>query len=326
MINKMSIIIHGNNIDLSELQTINVGNPVINHTLRITTYEIEPYVIPNKYIKTNSSFQYEGFIIDLIGLLSHILHFNYIFKLVSDGEFGHRQSDGTWNGLIGEILNNNADVAAAPMFITEFRAKVVDFTDPFLDIYASLLLRRPPSGTKSPINHIVDIINQSEIKYGTMSSSIMTYNLKNSNDSVFEIIWRNMNRYGDETFTDTNDEGIEKVRHDKYAFFIPSDIGQYISSGQPCDLFTIETNLMRAGYGLSMKKDSELLPFFNKAIFELKQRGYLNKLYKKWWFHNSECPSNNLYTSLESNKCSQNCDVFVLFSILVISRNLLYLN
>ena len=45
----------------------------------------------------------EGFIIDLLDEVSKMLRFKYSLHLVKDGEYGHRQSDGTWDGMIGEL-------------------------------------------------------------------------------------------------------------------------------------------------------------------------------------------------------------------------------
>ena len=61
-----------------------------------------------------------------------------------------------------------ADIAAAPLYITEYREKVVDFSMPFMEVEATLLLRKPPSGVPNPITSYTDLLNQSEIKYGTL--------------------------------------------------------------------------------------------------------------------------------------------------------------
>ena len=49
--------------------------------------------------------KYEGFAIDLIKEVAKMLNFNYEIYLVHDGKFGSRNADGTWNGMIGELLS-----------------------------------------------------------------------------------------------------------------------------------------------------------------------------------------------------------------------------
>jgi glutamate receptor, ionotropic, invertebrate len=47
---------------------------------------------------------YEGYCADLVALLANKLGFNYTINLVKDGRYGQLQSDGTYNGMIGEII------------------------------------------------------------------------------------------------------------------------------------------------------------------------------------------------------------------------------
>lgn len=49
--------------------------------------------------------RFEGYCIDLMKLLAEKIGLNYTIKLVADGEFGSQETDdGSWNGLIGELL------------------------------------------------------------------------------------------------------------------------------------------------------------------------------------------------------------------------------
>ena len=58
-------------------------------------------------VKHNTSrlVSYEGYMVDLMEQLSVMLNFNYVLNPVVDGKYGHRRGDGTWDGMIGEILN-----------------------------------------------------------------------------------------------------------------------------------------------------------------------------------------------------------------------------
>ena len=48
--------------------------------------------------------EFEGFIADLLLAVSRHVGFNYTIRLVRDGRYGSRTADGTWNGMIGELL------------------------------------------------------------------------------------------------------------------------------------------------------------------------------------------------------------------------------
>uniref|UniRef100_A0A915ERK2 SHSP domain-containing protein n=1 Tax=Ditylenchus dipsaci TaxID=166011 RepID=A0A915ERK2_9BILA len=83
------------------------------------------------------------------------LNFEYQFSIVADGQYGDEKKSsnnsftGQWNGMIGEILAKEADVAVAPITITASRLEVVDFTDPFLQLGISMLMRQPKEKTSS---------------------------------------------------------------------------------------------------------------------------------------------------------------------------------
>ena len=52
----------------------------------------------------NHSRDYEGYIPDLVAELSRRLHFEYYLRSARDGQYGQRRPDGTWNGVVGELL------------------------------------------------------------------------------------------------------------------------------------------------------------------------------------------------------------------------------
>jgi hypothetical protein len=56
--------------------------------------------------------------------------------------------------------------------------------------------------------------------------------------------------------TATNEEGIEKVRREKFAFILPDTIGEYVSQRAPCDLISVGRFLERRGYALAVPKQS----------------------------------------------------------------------
>jgi len=49
--------------------------------------------------------QFVGYIPDLLEELSYIIHFEYDIQPVHDSSFGHRRLDGTWDGIVGQLIN-----------------------------------------------------------------------------------------------------------------------------------------------------------------------------------------------------------------------------
>lgn len=58
----------------------------------------------NLELKGNDRF--EGFVFDIIDEISKMLGFNYVFKVVDDGNYGNlNMATGEWNGMIRELLD-----------------------------------------------------------------------------------------------------------------------------------------------------------------------------------------------------------------------------
>jgi len=53
----------------------------------------------------DSSQRFIGYIPDLLQELSHIIHFDYVIQPVQDASFGHRRLDGTWDGMVGQLID-----------------------------------------------------------------------------------------------------------------------------------------------------------------------------------------------------------------------------
>ena len=49
--------------------------------------------------------RYEGYNIDLIDAIAKELKFNYTIQIVADSQYGKKLDNGTWNGMIGELLS-----------------------------------------------------------------------------------------------------------------------------------------------------------------------------------------------------------------------------
>ncbi|CAJ0927228.1 unnamed protein product, partial [Mesorhabditis belari] len=112
---------------------------------RVTTIMERPYVMLKKnHFELDANSKFEGFCIDLLAELSKDLGFTYSVHLVKDGAYGNDvHGNGSWDGMIGEILRGEAEMAVAPLTVNFKRAEVVDFTKPFLSLGISILFKVP---------------------------------------------------------------------------------------------------------------------------------------------------------------------------------------
>lgn len=103
--------------------------------LSITTIKEDPYTM-------RKGSELEGYCIDLISELSEKLGFKYNIHLVKDGKYGSMDASENWNGMIGEVIRGEADLAVAPLTLTATREQVVDMTTPFMQIGISFVMHK----------------------------------------------------------------------------------------------------------------------------------------------------------------------------------------
>ncbi|KAK2166229.1 hypothetical protein LSH36_40g02015 [Paralvinella palmiformis] len=176
------------------------------------------------------------------------------------------------------------------MFVTEQRQQVVDFTEPFLEVKATVLVKRPPLGRRHvAINSAADLIGQSEYQVGTRESGMIARAFRKTNDTLYRKLWKRLRRKHQSSFTASNEEGISRARSGRYAFILPSNIAEYIARKEPCDLITIDRFLLDAHFALALPKGSGLVAQLNRALYLLEDDGFLDRLYHKWWVKKNDC-------------------------------------
>ncbi|XP_077578926.1 glutamate receptor ionotropic, kainate 4 isoform X1 [Stigmatopora nigra] len=122
--------------------SVNVTHTLFNTTLTVTTILENPYVMLRaNHQEMEGNERYEGFCVDMLKELSAILKFKYRIRLVGDGQYGAPGANGTWSGMVGELISRKADLAVAGLTITAEREKVIDFSKPFMTLGISIMYR-----------------------------------------------------------------------------------------------------------------------------------------------------------------------------------------
>nr|XP_053651462.1 probable glutamate receptor [Cherax quadricarinatus] len=102
----------------------------------------------------------EGPLANLLDTLAASLNFTYHIVKPADGSWGAKFKNGTWSGMVGQVLQQEVDIALGPFGITESRSKVVDFTRSFYFDDRSILARKgapevDPWGFMHPFTEMV---------------------------------------------------------------------------------------------------------------------------------------------------------------------------
>ncbi|XP_076233083.1 glutamate ionotropic receptor NMDA type subunit 1 [Calliopsis andreniformis] len=100
--------------------------------------------------ESTKTFCCKGYCIDLLKELSKTINFTYSLALSPDGQFGSYMIKNSsvggkkeWTGLIGELVNERADMIVAPLTINPERAEFIEFSKPFKYQGITILEKKP---------------------------------------------------------------------------------------------------------------------------------------------------------------------------------------
>ncbi|KAI8426778.1 hypothetical protein MSG28_014464 [Choristoneura fumiferana] len=88
---------------------------------------------------------YEGYCIDLIQKLSESMDFDYEIVTPKVGTFGRRLPNGTWDGVVGDLMRAETDMAVSALTMTAEREEVIDFVAPYFEQTGILIVIRKPT-------------------------------------------------------------------------------------------------------------------------------------------------------------------------------------
>jgi len=94
------------------------------------------YTVNRTSVTHGDSRQFIGYIPDLLQELAHIIHFDYHVQPVDDASFGHRRLDGTWDGMVGQLLDGVSHLVSLSNILVKWRS------GPLSDIYGEFMAPR----------------------------------------------------------------------------------------------------------------------------------------------------------------------------------------
>ena len=84
----------------------------------------------------------EGYCVDLAYEICH-KKLKLPYKFLIETKYGNEIEKGVWDGMVGALVNRDADLAIAPLTINGAREKAVDFSKPFIDLGISVMIGKP---------------------------------------------------------------------------------------------------------------------------------------------------------------------------------------
>ncbi|XP_076458853.1 ionotropic receptor 25a-like [Babylonia areolata] len=127
-----TIIQLGNWTDSRGLQLIGPIEDYLHDpsVIRVAVKETPPFAMR---VTDENGTRYSGYAVDVLEEVARRLQFTFRFTVDSQQPFGARQPNGSWDGIIGDILTGSVDLAIGPLTVTAEREAVVDFTTPFYE-------------------------------------------------------------------------------------------------------------------------------------------------------------------------------------------------
>ncbi|XP_063710761.1 glutamate receptor ionotropic, kainate 1-like [Symsagittifera roscoffensis] len=109
--------------------------------LNVTTVLREPFLFDLVDLENNT--RRVGYIKDLLEAMRLRIPFDYDFYLSPGGNYGAPDENGTWNGMVGEVLYGRADMAAADLTINAPRTEILTFSQPFMNVDLGVVYKKP---------------------------------------------------------------------------------------------------------------------------------------------------------------------------------------
>merc|ERR1711973_635784 len=151
-----------------------VGALEAKQPLRVTVVQNKPWIM----LKEDSSNRvgndrYEGFLVDLLEKLAGMYNVNFELQEQADGRYGARDESGNWSGMIGSVVNGDADLAVGDITITS----------------------SANSWKSKTINNIEDLV-KSGVKFGCVRGGSTEKFFKNSPNPIYRQAWEKMTSEG----------------------------------------------------------------------------------------------------------------------------------
>ncbi|KAL0108697.1 hypothetical protein PUN28_014089 [Cardiocondyla obscurior] len=139
---------------------LQVNNEKIMNNTAVTSYRVVAVQHPPFMMYNNQTGKWYGFCIDLLDAIRETVPFEYEVREVEDHEFGSLSENGSWNGLMRELIDKRADIALTSLWVMAEREKVVDFTVPYYDLVGLTIMMQKTKTSTSLFKFLTVLENE----------------------------------------------------------------------------------------------------------------------------------------------------------------------
>ncbi|KAH8403007.1 hypothetical protein KR222_003097, partial [Zaprionus bogoriensis] len=194
--------------------------------------------------------------------------------------------------MVGSIMQQGCDILPRGPHMRILTGMWWFFALMMLSTYtANLAAFLTSNKWQSTIKSLGDLIEQDEVKFGSMSGGSTSLFFSESNDTDYQRAWNQMKGFNPSAFTSNNKEGVARVKKEKgnYAFLMETTSMTY-NIERNCDLLQIGEQIGEKHYGLAVPLGADYRTNLSVSILQLSEKGELYKLKNRWWKnHNVTC-------------------------------------
>ena len=175
-----------------------------------------------------------------------------------------------WDGIIPALLTDKCDLIMSGMTITEERAQKIDFSNPYMVIGQTVLLRKDLADKVKSYKDLNNAKYKITSKLGTTGEIAAKKYLPKANYSSFE----------------TEPEGLMEVVNGKADAFIYDSPYNAVAIGQRGEgkLVFLDKPFTDEPLGWAVRKgEPEFIKFLNGFLAKVKKDGSYDTLYQKWF-------------------------------------------
>ena len=225
-------------------------------TLNVAT---DPSFVPFEMMDQESG-EMVGFDMDIIAELAERAGFEYELRTMD------------FNGIIPAVQTGNVDIAIAGITITDERAEIVDFSDPYYDSGLKILVNADEEG-------VSEIDDLSGMRIGTKIGS-----------TSYDFLQENLGEDAEITpYPGTSDMYMALLGGSvDAAFYDAPNVGYFSQTRGEGKVKVVGPLYEGQQYGIVFVKGSEWVEPVNEAMAAMKEDGTYDEIHAKWFGSTSE--------------------------------------
>ncbi|XP_043589504.1 ionotropic receptor 25a [Bombus pyrosoma] len=139
---------------------LQITNNEVMNTTAVKSYRVVTIIHPPFVMYNEVNGTYYGFCIDLLDEIKDTVGFQYEIRETEDKRYGSLNPNGSWNGMMRELIDKRADIALGSVWVTAERERVVDFTVPYYDLVGLSIMMLKTKTTSSLFKFLTVLENE----------------------------------------------------------------------------------------------------------------------------------------------------------------------